>query len=273
MAGESSSGAADRGPRPTARFAALMRTEESDVRVEEVALLIAAHADPRLDVEAQLGRVDALAEGCRGSGLEGMRHQLFEVLGFGGAREDYYDPRNSMLDRVLDLRRGIPITLSVVVMAVGSRVGERFDGVGMPGHFLTWHQRSKLWLDAFDGGRLLDVDGCERLFRRVNGDDTPFDQSYLNAVGPFSIATRMLANLKQIFMGRGDLEGLAWALRLRSLIPGVPRTELAELARVQAGIGSFSEAASSLEELAGGVGEELAERVRAQARSLRARLN
>lgn len=258
-----------------ARFGDLLGAEKPDTRIEELALLISSHASPGVDVAGEMERIDILAEACSGGGLQGVRRGLFEVLGFEGASDDYYDPRNSLLDVVMERRRGIPITLSVLVMAVGSRVGEDFEGVGMPGHFLVRHRESGLYLDAFDRGRLLDREGCKELFGRVNGPEAAFDLSYLEAVDARSIAARILANLRQIYLAAGDLDSLVWVLRLRSQIPGVPATELAELARIETRRGSFSEAASSLERLAERLGTEAAasEALRAEARSLRARLN
>ena len=93
----------------TARFAQLMATPEHAVHVDEVALLIAAHARPSLDLDGESGRLDALAQGVRTPTLDGLRAHLFDDLGFRGNRREYYDPANSYLDQVVRRRLGIAI--------------------------------------------------------------------------------------------------------------------------------------------------------------------
>ncbi len=124
---------------PTAQFAELVKGPESELPLDRAALLIAAHADPALDVDAELAGLDAFADACPERTFEGWRRYLFEELGFTGAVEDYYDPANSFLNEVLTRRTGLPISLSVLGIEVGRRLGLELVGVGMPGHFLLQH--------------------------------------------------------------------------------------------------------------------------------------
>ena len=141
---------------PTQRFADLMELPAASVPLDEAAFLIAAHAHPGLDVGAQLARLDDLAMRCLDPSRDGVLAHLFGAEGFRGNDADYYDPDNSMLDRVLDRRRGIPITLSVVLIEVGRRLGVPFTGIGAPGHFIVRHDGSGVYIDPFNGGRVLD---------------------------------------------------------------------------------------------------------------------
>ncbi len=258
----------------TEQFADLLRRPEEELPLDRAALLIAVHAYPDLDVDAELAVIDRIAERCFAPTLDALVRYLFVDLAFRGNRTAYYDPRNSYLNDVIHRRRGIPITLSVLTMAVGRRLGVPLAGVGMPGHFLLRDRVDPtVFVDPFAGGAFLDRAGCERAFRAVHGPDAVFDDAFLEPVGPFTVLARMLANLRVVFTARGDHAALVWVLRLRTLLPGVPTEERAELAAALAASGDFRGAARELditaERLGGGIGEEYARR----AVLLRARLN
>lgn len=257
---------------PTARFTEIVRA--SEVRLDEGALLIAAHARPGLDVGAQCRRLDDLALGCPAATLEGLRQYLFEELGFRGDEETYGDPANSYLDRVLDRRLGIPITLSVVAMEVGRRVGVHLGGVGMPGHFLVQSlDEPELFIDVFAGGRFLGPPECREIFARVQGDEASFSPDLLAVVDHRAILWRMLSNLRAAFAHRGRLRDLRWVLELQLAFPQVPAAERRRVARLLASVGRLDRAADTLEEVAEGLEGSDASKTRRQARVLRSRLN
>lgn len=254
------------------RFSELARRSAGDFPLDEAVLLIAAYADPALDVAAELDRLDELASGCDPT-LEGWRRHLFVDLGFAGNAVDYYDPRNSFLHEVMRRRTGIPVSLSVIGMEVGRRLGVRLAGVGMPGHFLLRVEDDpSAFVDPFFGGRLLDADGCEQRFHELHGRGAPFDPSYLEPVAPKVIVVRMLANLEAIYTQRGDQPSLGWVKRLRLALATESDADRRRLSALLAGVGRFGEAAVHLEALADEVPEG-AERLQAEARALRARLN
>ncbi len=257
----------------TARFADLVSGDDAEIPLDEAALLIAAHAYPDLDVAGELVRLDETAQGCPPD-LDGLRHHLFEVLGFSGNTGRYEDPRNSFLNDVLERRLGIPISLAVVTMEVGRRAGVPFEGIGMPGHFLVRHARTpRVLLDPFARGRILEAVDCEALFRSVYGESAPFDPSMLVPVGERAILARMLANLRQLYLARGDVWSSGWVLQLRTLIPANSAPEMADVAATKAALGRFEEAAAMLEDLADQLPEESADRARAEAKLQRSRLN
>ena len=232
----------------TARFTALVQGREDAINLDEAAFLIAAHADRGLDVDRWLSVLDDLAARCADRSFAGLVHHVHEE-GFTGDREEYYDPRNSYLDQVVHRRRGIPITLSVLTIELGRRIGVPIVGVGMPGHFLVRDFADRnAFADPFSG-TMLDRDGCVRLFAAVQ-PEMAFDEEFLVPVGPLAIVTRMLANLKAIHLARRDRESLIWVLQLRIAVPGVPADERRELASALAADGRFSEAASTLDDLA-----------------------
>src|SRR5687768_13994993 len=142
-------------------------------RLDRAALLIAAEEYPDLDVDDYLARIDGLADGVRArlSGDEGpagvlaaINGHLYRELGFRGNRDEYYDPRNSYLNDVIERRTGIPITLAVMYQAVAGRLGHRLVGVNLPMHFmLAWPLADDtLLIDAFEDGAIVTPRDCEQ---------------------------------------------------------------------------------------------------------------
>jgi regulator of sirC expression with transglutaminase-like and TPR domain len=261
---------------PLAHWRELVQRPDRELPLDEAALAIAAHANPSLDMAAQLSRLDDMAAQVGKASTEGVCAVLFGDLGLRGDQRTYDDPRNSYLDQVLDRRLGIPISLSVLLIEVGRRCGLTLEGVGMPGHFLVRDVGSpELLIDAFAGGRRLDHQGCQQLLRSVAQAPVDLDAGMLAPVGSRAIVIRMLANLHNSFVRRADRSGLAWVTRLQAGIPGLPMGNQMELATQLAGFGLYDEAADLLEALASDptVDAEVAGKLRTQATGVRANLN
>lgn len=252
-----------------------MERPEEELPLDEAALLIAAHANPDLDVPAQLQRLDRVAARVGQADTTALCRVLFEDLGLTGDREGYDNPLNSYLDQVLDRRRGIPISLSLLLIEVGRRCGLKLEGVGMPGHFLVRDPAApELLIDAFNAGQRLDPPACERLLRTVAGSQASLTPGMLAPTGPRAILARMLANLDGSFERRADYRSLLWVSRMRLSIPELPSGDRVHLSARLGTLGRFGEAADVLEELAEAqASPEVAARLRSEARSLRARLN
>ena len=259
------------GEKDIARFADLVSRPDEEIPLDEAALLIAAQARPDLEVGAELVRLDELAAGCPQASFDGLLRYLFTDLGFRGNTEHYSDPDNSYLDQVVRRRLGIPITLSVVTMEVGRRLGVPVAGVGMPGHFLIRDGTdATAFADPFSGGRRLDADGSREIFTNLGGVD--WDESYLAPVGARAIVSRMLLNLQGLFLP-SDLRAAAWVLEMRLAIPGLPVPERLGLARALGSLGRFGPAAVELEKVAAELPPEEATTVATEATALRARSN
>lgn len=186
----------------------------SSVDLAEVALQLARDGYPDLDVEAYLSQLAAMAHEARryltgdlDARVTGLCRYLFHDMGFRGNVQAYYDPRNSYLNDVLERRTGIPITLSVIVMAVGSRADMEIAGVGLPGHFIVKaiDQTSEILVDPFHGGRRLTSPQCENLVEQVTGRPFRITPESLVATPPGLIVERLLANLKKIYTDANDL--------------------------------------------------------------------
>jgi regulator of sirC expression with transglutaminase-like and TPR domain len=236
------------------------------------ALAIAAGADPDLDASMWLSELDRLAQGI--DSLEELIHRLFVEERFAGNTGNFYDPRNSLLDQVLHRKLGIPITLSVVCLEVGRRAGVSLEGISMPGHFLVRPMATNHYLDAFNAGTLLDVAGCEALFRTANqaGPDLPFGQHLLSPAPRRAILARILENLRTVYRGLGRPADLEWVLRMRLALPGVGAEELIELGRTLGQLGHFLDGAKFLESQIPKWPQH-SELLEYAARSLRAQLN
>jgi regulator of sirC expression with transglutaminase-like and TPR domain len=252
------------------RFAALVSRAPDDVPLDEAALLIAARArGGAVDVEASLRALDDLADRCPERTFDGLRAFLFEHEGFTGNAARYDDPDNSYLDRVIERRLGIPITLSVVMIEIGRRIGVPIVGIGMPAHFLVRDAASDRYCDPFGGGRVLDVDGCAALFATVTGNRVQFEPSLLFPVCARQVLARMLNNLEHGPLS-ADPVRLGALLDLHLRVPDLGPTERVAVASRLAGVGRFAEAAALVEPVDGDAdGNEL----RRHARSFRSRLN
>jgi regulator of sirC expression with transglutaminase-like and TPR domain len=252
-----------------------MQRPENSLPLDEAALLISARANPELDVAVQLGRLDELADQVQRPDLSMLCRVLFEQFGLRGDRKCYDDPANSYLDQVLDRRRGIPISLSVLLIEIGRRCGVRLEAVGMPGHFLVRDPSTPDELiDAFDRGQRLDPSDCERLLQAVTGGATRLTPDNLTTTGPWAILSRMLANLDRSFERRGDRDSLAWVSELRIKIPLASIGDRTQLAERLAALGRLDAAAAVLEKLAGAATRpQERSRLLGKATALRARLN
>jgi regulator of sirC expression with transglutaminase-like and TPR domain len=210
----------------------LAREPAAPLDLAEVALRLARDEYPDLDVEAYLSELDGMAHEARRyvrgdlkAQVTGLCRYLFHEMGFRGNAQEYYDPRNSYLNQVLDRRTGIPISLSLVAMAVGNRAGLEVVGVGLPGHFIAkgvTNGRAVLF-DPFHGGRRLEPEECEHLVRRVTGMKFEATPGALEPTPPGLIAQRMLNNLKAVYLGAEDWDRAVRVIeRLRQLAPGDP---------------------------------------------------
>lgn len=157
--------------------------------------------------------------------LQIVNQYLYNNLGFHGNNTDYYDPRNSYFNEVLDRRMGIPITLSLVYLEVTKRLDFPMVGVGMPGHFLIRPivGEMEVFVDPFNQGEILFPEDCASRLNQVYGTPVEWRSEYLQTVTNRQILARMLTNLKVIFLSRGDIDrGLAAIERVLILFPDAP---------------------------------------------------
>jgi regulator of sirC expression with transglutaminase-like and TPR domain len=211
-------------PGALANFRDIVRADKDDAAIDLAAgaLAIARMEYPLLDVPYYLSRLEALAKRVRckmrtsptpREMIALLNRVLCDEEGLRGNRDDYYDPRNSFLNDVLDRKLGIPITLSVIYMDVAQRVGFPTAGTGMPGHFLLKHydvMGDEIVIDPFNRGRIVGSAECQQRLNEIYSGKVELKPEFLQAVPHRDILVRMLNNLRQIYFTRRDLtKGLA----------------------------------------------------------------
>ena len=197
------------------QFRDILSRPDAAVDLAEASLLIACEEYPELDVPAYLTRLEAMGSALRERladeprperAVMALNRYLFQEEGFHGNAEEYYDPRNSYLNEVLDRRMGIPISLSTVYMEVARRAGLRVEGVGMPGHFIVRVRAGPhaILIDPFYAGALLSETDCQQRLDRIFGGRLKMEASMLAPCGRKDILERTLRNLKTIYFKQGD---------------------------------------------------------------------
>jgi regulator of sirC expression with transglutaminase-like and TPR domain len=219
-----------------ARLAAMLADEPFDLA--EANLLVSAEASPGLDLAPALGRVDELAARAAGAGVAATLRDE----GFRGDTEDYDDPRNSFLDQVLERRRGLPIALATLTLAVARRAGAPMAGIGMPGHFVVADLAGvePAYLDPFEGWAPRSLDDLAAIVRRTSG--LQLRPEFLEPAGDRAILARTLANLRGSYLRRRRLRDALWTVELGLLLaPGDPALESRAIGLL-AGAGRYAEA-------------------------------
>jgi regulator of sirC expression with transglutaminase-like and TPR domain len=192
-------------------FQQIVTLPDPAIPLAEAALLMACEEYPHLSLSPYLDFIDAAAMRVRdvmppaptqADTIDSMNQVLFDEFGFSGNRDDYYDPRNSFLNDVIERRRGIPISLSALYMAVGGRVGIRIDGIGLGGHFLVRHSsgETETVLDPFNRGVRLSPEALGGLASEADAGD-PAAPNALPRASNREILARMLRNLLRIYVG------------------------------------------------------------------------
>ncbi len=191
-------------------FSQFASLDDERIDLAHGALVISKAAYPDLNASLYLERLERMAASVKldltvdsdpADIAARLNHTLFEQERFRGNHEDYYDPDNSFLNRVLDRKKGIPITLSLIYIEVGRRLGLDIRGVGLPGHFITalYHASGRIFIDPFNRGEIRTVDECIQIVRTHVGNAVAPDIHWLQPIGRKEILVRMLRNLKLIY--------------------------------------------------------------------------
>ena len=225
-------------------FETLITAEDANIDLAMAALLIAVEEYADLNIVQYITQLDLLAQKVlemtglpgadfKSSGetaqkidaldmIHAMNKVLFEQERFHGNHADYYNPANSFLNEVLERHEGIPITLSLIYMEVGRRVGLQIVGIGLPFHFIVRCNLAYggIYIDPFEGGRLLNEQDCHERINRLFRGRIPFNPLWLEPVSNRQLLTRMLANLKNIYIHKEDyLRALSACDRIVMLAP------------------------------------------------------
>ncbi|MFI5173679.1 MAG: SirB1 family protein [Terriglobia bacterium] len=207
-------------------FRSLVSRGEEGIDLAFAALTIARNEYSGLNVRDYLDRLDAMALEVNTQlprdrthpmqTIEVLNQFLFQECGFSGNSENYFDPRNSYLNEVLDRQTGIPITLSLVYMELARRIGLEVVGVGLPGHFVVKpaNPLTQIYIDPFNAGTLMTKEDCRVRVAEMSGGSIEFQQTFLQPVSKTQFLFRMLNNLKHIYSETGAREKSLWVIEL-----------------------------------------------------------
>ncbi len=251
-------------------FEWMVRQPEAEIDLAVAALLVAREEYPSLEMGGYIRRLDEMAAEARDLiGAErhpltvaaGLSRYLFAESGFSGAEDEYFDPRASYLNDVLDRRKGIPLSLSIVYMEVARRAGFEVLGVGLPGHFIVKHPHpaDEIFVDPFNGGAVLTPQDCAARVEQIYNGAMVFQPFMLGAVTKRQILSRAIHNLKTIYVaGRRHEKALAMVELLLILAPwdldeirdrGMLRYHLGDLAGAVADLESYLEYSREAEDV------------------------
>ncbi len=240
------------------QFSRAVEGPEDQIDLVEAALLIARTAFPDLDARRYLDCLDQwaarLSRGLKpspsaGDILSRLNRILFDEEGFSGDHQNYYDPQNSFLNCVIDRKKGIPITLSLIYSEVGRRAGFPLHGYALPGHFIAGlaHVSGTLYVDPFNHGEILTTKECLDMVQTRYGRQASPDSSWKQPAGKKTIIKRMLRNLKGIYRQfNRDLQSLEMLQWILTVDPDAP-DELKERGLMYEAMGNSAFALRDLE--------------------------
>ncbi|QDZ39197.1 tetratricopeptide repeat protein [Euhalothece natronophila Z-M001] len=218
-------------------FAQEVSLADEEIDLAKAALYLAQEETPTLDLETYLRQLDEWAQQVQAllpeeryplRVIQCINQVLYDDLGFVGNEENYYDPRNSFLNEVMERRTGIPITLALVYLEVARRIDFPMVGIGMPGHFLIRPEfkNAGIFVDAFHKGEVLFPEDCEQRLQEIFGQPVTLDDQFLEAVTKKEFLARMLTNLKLIYINQQDLHrALGVIERLLLIFPDAIREQ------------------------------------------------
>ncbi len=181
-------------------------------------MYIAQIEDPDLDIDRYLGMLDTIATEVAQKlpktryplkTIQTINQYLYTEHSFCGNEQDYYNPKNSFLNDVIDLQTGIPLTLAIVYLEIAKRIDFPMVGIGMPGHFLIRpdFEDSEIFVDAFDRGEILFAEDCRQKLMNIYQRDLPtLPPEILQPVTNRQILFRMLNNLQSIYLNQPDFD-------------------------------------------------------------------
>jgi regulator of sirC expression with transglutaminase-like and TPR domain len=199
-------------------FKNLATMPDHKISLAEAALQIALDEYPELDISHYKNLLKGWSNSMNAKSsrkrtrnqLEEINQWLFSEMNFTGNIDNYYDPRNSFLNDVMDRRTGIPITLSIIYLEMAWASGLSAAGVGFPGHFLVRviDDSNPIYIDPFHKGNIMTADECVEFLNELTEGELEFDQKFLSAVNKKEIIVRMLRNLKRIYLEMSNFSKL-----------------------------------------------------------------
>lgn len=231
---------------------------DSQINIAKAALYIAQEEYPNLEIETYLHTLDRMAKEAETllpneryplRVIQSLNQYFYEQLGFVGNTNDYYDPRNSYLNDVIDRRTGIPITLSLLYLEVARRIDFPMVGINLPGHFLIRPEfkDTGIFVDAFNQGEILFEQDCEERLAQLYRRPMQLQPLFIQPVTSRQFLARMLSNLKLIYLNRKDLSKTLTIIEYILLLFPDAVMELRDRGLLYYQLGYSSQAAQDLE--------------------------
>jgi regulator of sirC expression with transglutaminase-like and TPR domain len=224
-------------------FARIVALDDDHIDLGEAALLIAKDEYPNLDVKKYLKRLDLMAQHLKEvignqtdpkTVIKLINKYLFEELGFEGNRQEHADPKNSFLNDVLDRKKGLPITLSLIYIELARRLKLPIYGVGLPLHFIVKYKTADniadnkaikdikdikdIYIDPYNFGAILSEADCKSKVSELYVGKVEFKKEFLDVVSKKQILVRMLNNLRAIYYSRAEYRKLEQVVKRILLI-------------------------------------------------------
>lgn len=244
---------------PRQYFYQEIQHSDEQIDLAKAALYIAKEEYPYIDIEEYLNTLDTMAEEVKERlpssryplrVIQTINQYLYDDLGFVGNQSNYYDPRNSFLNEVIDLRTGIPISLALVYLEIARRIDFPMLGIGMPGHFLIRPAipDMEIFVDAFNRGEVMFTQDCQDRLNQMFQQQVTLRPEFLATVSNRQFLARMLANLKYIYLRQQQLEkSLAVVERILLLFPDAT-SEMRDRGLLNYQLGNYAAATADLQQ-------------------------
>ena len=240
-----------------AYFGSLAGKRDEDIHLAEAALQIAAQEYPSINVSSYVTLLEnwgsdlkkTFSSKSKKQKIGAINEFLFQKMGFTGNVEDYYDPKNSFLNDVIDRKIGIPISLSVIYLQLAWAFDLEAEGIGFPGHFLVCvkTENGSLYIDPFHHGNTMTLEDCRKFWNDLTEAQMEFDQSFLHPLNKRQILGRMLRNLKGIYLEQRNYGKLVGTLDLLVTLNPLDPDEIRDRGIVHYQMESFRQALQDFE--------------------------
>lgn len=231
--------------------------DDEDIALDAAALELAALDHPQTDPDEYATRIAYFAAQllARSAGVTGaaerailLRDLLAEEHGLGGDERCFGEEAGADFIAMLDSGRGLPVTLSLLYVAIARKVGWTATCLNVPGHVLVrlGEPPASVILDPFDEGRVLDKRGMERMVERVLGNGATPEAANFPPMSNRQTLVRLLTNqaARARRLGRMD-RALELHTRMTAFAPGLTALWW-ERARLEQHLGKLGEARASL---------------------------
>jgi len=233
------------------------KVTDDEIPLLRAALSIALIEYPDLDLDQEMGEISSLIDGSKihigstddiGVTLRSINEYLFDKLGFKGNKDDYYNPRNSLLNEVIKRKTGLPITISSIYLGIAWSIGLDLHGIGFPGHFIVGYRVNQVnrYLDPFNSGRELNEKSLQKILDEIYQGRVILNESFLQPLSKRMILVRMLNNLRGVYLENKELLKALQVLTCVCILTPDSATDIRDKGLLNYQLGNYQEALDDL---------------------------